>query len=103
MKREFTIDAKIEIGKYTFDKLIETGYDPKVKEEVAKEYGITVGTVYKYLREYSYWYKMLNRNPESIKDLEIEMKNKYKLTTEDKLEKINNSMSLIRSFMDVLK
>ena len=52
MKREFTIDAKIEIGKYTFDKLIETGYDPKVKEEVAKEYGITVGTVYKYLREY---------------------------------------------------
>ena len=46
---------------------------------------------------------MLNRNPESIKDLEIEMKNKYKLTTEDKLEKINNSMSLIRSFMDVLK
>lgn len=59
--------------------------------------------IYRYLREYSYWYKMLNRNPDSIKDLEMEMKNKYKLTTEDKLEKINNSMSLIRSFMDVLK
>ena len=52
MKREFTIDAKIEIGQYTFNKLLETGYDLTVKDEVAKEYGITVGTVYKYLREY---------------------------------------------------
>lgn len=59
--------------------------------------------IYKYLREYSYWYKTLNRNPESIKELEIEMKSRYKLTTENKLEKLNNSMSLIRSFMDVFK
>lgn len=59
--------------------------------------------IYRYLRENSYWYKTLNRNPESIKNLELEMKNKYKLTTEGRLEKLNNSMSLIRSFMDVLK
>lgn len=59
--------------------------------------------LYRYLREYSYWYKYLNRNPESIKDLEMEMKNRYKLTTKDRLEKINNSMNLIHSFMDVLK
>ena len=25
--------------------------------------------IYRYLREYSYWYKYLNRNPESIKEL----------------------------------
>ena len=40
--------------------------------------------IYRFLREESYWYKYLNRNPESIKDLEKRMKNKYKLTTEDK-------------------
>lgn len=59
--------------------------------------------IYRYLRENSYWYKSLNRNPESIKELEMEMKNRYKLTAEGRLEKLNNSMSLIRSFMDVLK
>lgn len=59
--------------------------------------------IYRYLREYSYWYKFLNRDPNVIKDLEREMKSRYKLTTEDRLEKINNSISLIHSFMDVLK
>ncbi len=59
--------------------------------------------IYRYLRENSYWYKSLNRNPESIKELELEMKSRYKLTAEGRLEKLNNSMSLIRSFMDVLK
>ena len=59
--------------------------------------------IYRYLRENSYWYKSLNRNPQSINELELEMKNRYKLTDEGRLEKLNNSMSLIRSFMDVLK
>ena len=59
--------------------------------------------IYRYLRENSYWYKYLNRNGESIKDLEKEMKDRYKLRTEDRLESINNSISLIHSFMDVLK
>lgn len=59
--------------------------------------------IYRYLREYSYWYKYLNRNPESIKDLEKEMKDRYKLRAEDRLESINHSISLIHSFMDVLK
>ena len=59
--------------------------------------------IYRYLREYSYWYKYLNRNGESIKELEREMKDRYRLRKEDKLESINNSISLIHSFMDVLK
>ena len=59
--------------------------------------------IYRFLREESYWYKYLNRDPNSIKDLEKAMKAKYKLTTEDKLEKLNQSMNLIQSFMDVLK
>lgn len=59
--------------------------------------------IYRYLRENSYWYKYLNRNPLSIKKLEEEMKNKYKLTTKDKIEKLSNSINLISSFIDVLK
>lgn len=59
--------------------------------------------IYRYLREYSYWYKYLNRDPTTIKQLEKEMKSRYKLTTEDRLESINNSMNLVRTFMDVLK
>lgn len=59
--------------------------------------------IYRFLREESYWYKYLNRNPNSMKDLEKAMKNKYKLTTQDRLEKVGNSISLLHSFMDVLK
>lgn len=59
--------------------------------------------IYRFLREESYWYKYLNRNPNSMRDLEKAMKNKYKLTTEDRLEKVGNSISLLHSFMDVLK
>ena len=59
--------------------------------------------IYRFLREESYWYKYLNRDPNSIKDLEKAMKAKYNLTAEDRLEKLNQSMNLIHSFMDVLK
>ena len=38
-----------------------------------------------------------------MKELILEMKQKYKLTTSDKLERINNGISMINSFMDVLK
>ena len=59
--------------------------------------------LYRFLREESYWYKYLNRNPKYLKDMEQAMKNKYKLTAQDKLEKLNQSMGLIHSLMDVLK
>ncbi len=59
--------------------------------------------LYQYLRENSYWYKYLNRDEKNLKLMEEEMKKKYKLTPEDKLEKISNRIQLISSFMDVLK
>lgn len=59
--------------------------------------------IYQFLRENSYWYKYLNRNPSSIKELEKRMKEKYKLTTEARLEKLNERMGLIHSFMDMMK
>lgn len=59
--------------------------------------------LYRYLRENSYWYKELNRNPKSIKQMELEMKQKYKLTTVDKITQIRSGLEMVRSFMDVLK
>lgn len=57
----------------------------------------------KYLKEHSYWYKYLNRNPNSVKQMEEEMKKAYKLTAKDKLEKINKNISLVQNFLDILK
>lgn len=59
--------------------------------------------LYRYLRENSYLYKYLNRNPNYINIVEQEMKNRYKLTTEDKLKKINEKLSFVKSIMDVMR
>lgn len=57
----------------------------------------------RYLKEHSYWYKYLNRDPRSLKAMEDAMKKEYKLTTEDKLEKLNKNISLVYTFLDILK
>ncbi len=59
--------------------------------------------LYRYLRENSYWYKYLNRNPIFIKKLEEEMKEKYKLRSVDKIENISNTIKLVESFLEVIK
>ena len=58
--------------------------------------------IHKYLREYSYWYKYLNRNPSSIKALEQEMKERYKLTTEDKISNVSRSMEMVSAVLNIL-
>lgn len=57
----------------------------------------------KYIRENSYWYKYLNRNPNLISEMEREMKEKYKLTASDKINNISEKLDLLRTFMNVLK
>ena len=57
----------------------------------------------KFLRENSYWYKYLNRSNIYYKDFIKEMKEKYKLTPEDKLNKAINNINMFKSFLDVLK
>ena len=57
----------------------------------------------KYIRENSYWYKILNRNPNMIEYLEEEMKEKYKLTTIDKINELSNKLDLIKAFMNAFK
>ena len=56
-----------------------------------------------FLREHSYWYKYLNRSDSYYKEFIKNMKEKYKLTTADKLNKISNDINMFRSFLEVLK
>ena len=57
----------------------------------------------KYLRENSNWYKRLNRTSESFPYFVEEMKINYKLTTEDKINKTLDNISMLQGFLDVLK
>lgn len=57
----------------------------------------------RFIRENSYWYKILNRNPDLIDNMIEEMKEKYKLTTSDKINDISEKIDLIKAFMDVIK
>lgn len=59
--------------------------------------------LYHYLKYHSYWYKELIRNPLLVKELEQKMKKEYKLTPEDKINKINDQINLIASFLDIIK
>lgn len=57
----------------------------------------------RFLRENSYWYKSLNRNSNIFPQFVSEMKVKYKLTTNDKINRTIDNISMIQSFLDVLK
>lgn len=57
----------------------------------------------RYLKEHSYWYKYLNRDPKALKTMDEAMRKEYKLTAKDKLEKLNQNISLVYSFLDILK
>ncbi len=57
--------------------------------------------LYRYLRENSHWYKYLNRSPYFLKEIEAEMKSRYKLTPVDKIEKFSNRLDMITSIIDV--
>ena len=57
----------------------------------------------RYIRENSYWYKLLNRDPSSINKMIDNMKIDYKMTFEDKIDDLNNKMNLIKMFMETMK
>lgn len=57
----------------------------------------------KFIRENSYWYKALNRDSDNFKYFVEDMKVKYKLTSADKLSKAVDNISMIQSFLEVLK
>ena len=56
----------------------------------------------KFLRENSFYYKAIIRNPNYIMELNKIMKKEYKMTFPDKLEKVQNDLSIINTIMDVV-
>ena len=59
--------------------------------------------LHRFLRENSYWYKLLNRNPLLIDEMERQMKDTYKLNTSDKIERISSRLSMLESILEVLE
>lgn len=57
----------------------------------------------KYLRENSHWYKVLNREPESIKTFEEEVKIGYKLRPTDRISKALEYMDIFETIISTLK
>lgn len=57
----------------------------------------------RFIRENSIWYKILNRNPLEFKNFELEVKNKYKLNTSDKLNKMIEDIDMLQKFIEILK
>ena len=57
----------------------------------------------KYLREHSYYYKLLNRDPNLIHGFIEEAKKEYKLRSIDRISKLSDYMDLFSSIVSNLK
>lgn len=57
----------------------------------------------RYLRENSYWYKILNRDPSSFFKFEEEVKEKLGLRPTDRIEKALDAFSLIQNMISSMK
>ncbi len=57
----------------------------------------------KYIRENSYWYKLLNRNLNLFKNFEEEVKTNYHLRTTDKISKTLETIELIQNVVSSFK
>ena len=57
----------------------------------------------KFLRENSYWYKILTRDPNMFKEFVKEMKVKYKLRTIDKINNALTTVEMIEAIISTMK
>lgn len=57
----------------------------------------------RYLKEHSYWYKMLNRDPSSFQIFSEEVKDAYRLRPSDRFEKALQTFEIMQSLMSSLK
>ena len=57
----------------------------------------------KYLHENSTWYKYLNRSNNYYKVFLKQMKESYKLTTPDRLNKVINDINTFKTILEVFK
>lgn len=56
-----------------------------------------------YIREHSYWYKILNRNPLMFKDFEEKVKEDYKLRVSDRISRALNTIEMFQNIVSSLK
>ena len=56
-----------------------------------------------YIRENSYWYKILNRNPLMFNEFESKVKEFYKLRLSDRLSKTLGTIEMIQNVISSLK
>ena len=57
----------------------------------------------RYLHENSYWYKILNREPNMFNEFVNEVKKNYKLRTSDKINEALNTFEMLSSIFTALK
>ena len=56
-----------------------------------------------FIRQYTIWYIRLNRYPLLFKDFTEDMKDKFKIRPSDRLNKTLENISMIQTFLNVLK
>lgn len=56
-----------------------------------------------FLKDYSYWYKYLNRSEEYFNDFVNDMKDKYGLKVSDRFNKMLDNINMLQMFIDVFK
>lgn len=56
----------------------------------------------RFLHENPKYYKYLNREPRYILELEKIMKEKYKMTIPDRIDKIKDKLDILNTFIDIL-
>ncbi len=57
----------------------------------------------RYIRENSYWYKMLNRNPNLFSQFEEEVKQTYGLRKIDKINKTLDMIEMVEKIITTMK
>lgn len=57
----------------------------------------------RFIRENPIWYKRLNRNPDLFRDFVLDMKDKYKIKTSDKINRALSNIGMLEALLDVLK
>lgn len=57
----------------------------------------------RYLKEHSYWYKMLNRDPSTFQAFIEEVKDTYQLRPSDRFTKMLETFEIMQSLMSNLK
>lgn len=57
----------------------------------------------RYIREHSYWYKILNREPQAFQKFEEEVKEQYHLRPSDRIGRMLETVEMLQTLVSTLK